>query len=145
MNNKYDDIMDVKYPFLLRHSRMSLESRAFQFAPFAALSGYGDAIDEEARITFDKLEFDDDTKEYINNRLQIIEENIDSKYMVCFRYFVKDKYKNGGKYVDISGRVKRIDKYRGVVLMDSGCEIIISNIIDITSDSNIFNEYSDIL
>ncbi len=72
MNNKYDDIIDVNYPFLLRHSRMSLGSRASQFAPFAAFSGYGEAINEEARITFDKLEFDDDAKEYINNKLQII-------------------------------------------------------------------------
>ena len=145
MNNKYDDIIDVNYPFLLRHSRMSSESRASQFAPFAALSGYGEAINEEARITFDKLEFDDDTKEYINNRLQIIANNINNKYIICFKYFVYDKYKSGGKYVETLGKVKKIDKYRGVIILDNGLEIIISNIIDITSDSDIFNEYSDIL
>ena len=38
--NNYDDIIDVEYPFPLKHPRMSMLARGSQFAPFAALTGY---------------------------------------------------------------------------------------------------------
>ena len=39
----------TKYHGSKRHSRMSLLNRAAQFAPFAALDGYDEAIQEAAR------------------------------------------------------------------------------------------------
>ena len=47
--NRYDDIINLPYPFESRHPRMPLEKRAAQFAPFSALSGHGEAIEETAR------------------------------------------------------------------------------------------------
>ncbi len=45
MNEKdYSDIIDLAYPRPSRYPRMSLKERAAQFSPFAALTGYGDAI-----------------------------------------------------------------------------------------------------
>ena len=40
--NKYDDIINLPHYELKNHKRMSMESRAAQFAPFAALTGYSD-------------------------------------------------------------------------------------------------------
>lgn len=49
MNDNYDDIINLPHPDPKRHQRMSMEARAAQFAPFAALTGYGDAIKDTAR------------------------------------------------------------------------------------------------
>ena len=44
--NNYDDIINLPHHISKRHKQMSIESRAAQFAPFAALTGYSDAIEE---------------------------------------------------------------------------------------------------
>ncbi len=108
--NNYDDIINTKYPFELKHPRMSTYSRAGQFAPFAALTGYGDSVKEEARFTYDKIDIDDDVMNNLNWKLQIIRDNIKNKPNITFRYFVKDNLKEGGKYISTSGRVKKIDE-----------------------------------
>lgn len=46
----YDDIINLPHHVSKNHPRMSLYQRAAQFAPFAALSGYEDAIREELRM-----------------------------------------------------------------------------------------------
>ena len=45
----YDDIIHLPHPISSVHPPMPLSSRAAQFAPFAALSGYDDAIRATAR------------------------------------------------------------------------------------------------
>lgn len=49
MKGRYDDIIGLPHPDPKRHPRMSLLDRAAQFAPFAALTGFGDVIDGTAR------------------------------------------------------------------------------------------------
>ncbi|MBO4899828.1 MAG: hypothetical protein J5509_06025 [Lachnospiraceae bacterium] len=46
MNHDYSDIIDLPHHVSSRHPQMSVHDRAAQFAPFAALTGYGDMIDE---------------------------------------------------------------------------------------------------
>ncbi len=43
---KYKDILDLPRPVSKKHPPMERYKRAAQFAPFAALTGYGDAISE---------------------------------------------------------------------------------------------------
>ena len=43
---KYDDIIHLPHHVSKRHPQMSMWNRAAQFAPFAALTGYEDAIHE---------------------------------------------------------------------------------------------------
>jgi hypothetical protein len=45
----YDDIINLPHPTSKRHPRMPMADRAAQFAPFAALTGYGDVINATAR------------------------------------------------------------------------------------------------
>ena len=49
MTGKYDDIIDLPHWEPKSHPRMSLEDRAAQFAPVAALTGFGDVIDDTSR------------------------------------------------------------------------------------------------
>lgn len=51
MTDKYDDILHLPHHVSQKHPQMSMQERAAQFSPFAALTGYGDAIQETARLT----------------------------------------------------------------------------------------------
>jgi len=46
----YDDIIDLPHYEPKHHPRMSMWSRAAQFAPFAALTGYDAAIKESQKV-----------------------------------------------------------------------------------------------
>ena len=48
MDRNYDDIINEKRPKTGRFEPMSAEMRAAQFAPFAALTGFEDELDETA-------------------------------------------------------------------------------------------------
>ena len=47
--NKYDDIINLPHHVSKTHPQMSMWNRAAQFAPFAALTGYDDAIKDTAQ------------------------------------------------------------------------------------------------
>ena len=63
---KYDEIIDHPHYEPKRHARMSMEQRAAQFSPFAALAGHAEAIVRTAKFaelkSHRKIErnFDDD-------------------------------------------------------------------------------------
>ena len=46
MNTPYDDIIGLEHPTSKRHPRMPRLDRAAQFAPFAALKGYEEVVEE---------------------------------------------------------------------------------------------------
>jgi len=53
-DHRYDDIIGLPHPEPSRHPRMSRADRAAQFAPFAALTGFGDTIEKAARQHLDE-------------------------------------------------------------------------------------------
>ncbi|MBQ3231505.1 MAG: hypothetical protein IJA93_00935, partial [Clostridia bacterium] len=61
---KYDDIINMKYPTAKTRKAMTLLERAAQFSPFAALSGYEEAIDETARLTDAKILLSEDEQNH---------------------------------------------------------------------------------
>ena len=48
-SSDYSDIINLEHPTSKRHPRMSMMQRAAQFAPFAALSGHEEAINDTAK------------------------------------------------------------------------------------------------
>ena len=56
MNGPYDDIIHLPHPTSKKHPRMSMEERAAQFSPFAALTGFGGVIRETGRLTDARVE-----------------------------------------------------------------------------------------
>ena len=68
--NDYTDIIDLNRP-LSKHANLGVESRAAQFAPFAALTGYDAEIRETARLTDKKIEVDDVFKKQSKGDTQI--------------------------------------------------------------------------
>lgn len=128
--NNYDDIIDLTRPISSRN-KMSMEDRAAQFSPFAALRGYSDEVKEVSRYTDEKIIIDEEQKEKLDEKLQIIDSNILSKPFVSITYFIKDKSKNGGKYATYSGNIKKIDKLYKKIYFMNGLIVSIDDIFDI--------------
>ena len=132
--NKYDDIIKLPHHVSKRHPQMSIMARSAQFAPFAALSGYDEAVKETARLTDKRIEIDDGLKLIINNKLNYILENLNINPQIIFTYFVYDKKKTGGKYVKKIGIVKKIDLIEKYILLTDKSKIPIEEIIDINGE-----------
>ena len=131
---KYDDIINLPHHESKKHSRMSKEARTAQFAPFAALTGYDEVINETARLTIKRKEINEELKETLNEKLQKIHDKILSKPKITFTYFVSDSKKDGGSYVTVTENVIRIDKSKQKVILENRVEIPISEIIEITGE-----------
>ena len=58
--DNYDDIINLPHYEPKHHPRMSMWNRAAQFAPFAALTGYDDAIKESGRLVENQTNMADD-------------------------------------------------------------------------------------
>lgn len=138
--DNYNDIINMPHYTSSKHKRMSLEARSAQFAPFAALKGFEEAVFETARLTDDKKELDEGLKNLLNEKLKVIQSELENKIEITFTYFIKDKYKDGGKYITKTGIVKKIDEIEGKVILDNHDEIIIDDIIEIEGNNlNNFN------
>ena len=127
----YDDIINEKYPFKLKHPRMNEQDRCKQFMPFSALTGYKDAVKETERLTEKEIILDDEKKEILDIKLNKITNKIDQKPTITITYFIKDDLKIGGKYKTITGIITKIDSYKGIIQINNQ-KITINNIIDIT-------------
>ena len=120
MSDEYGDIINSEYRKSDRYPRMSLRDRAAQFAPFSALTGYDDVVDEVGRATENRRELDEYEIELINGELQYINENIDDMPFITVIYFVHDKKKSGGAYRTVRDRVEGIDEYDKTIILASG-------------------------
>lgn len=128
---EYDDIINLTHHISTKHPRLSKEQRAAQFAPFAALTGYGDAINETSRITENRIELDEEEIAKLNKKLQKLQTNIFNRPKVTVTYFVPDIKKSGGEYVTKIGNLKKIDEYKQLIILENKIEIPIKEIIEI--------------
>ena len=127
--SKYDDIINLPHHRSKTHPHMAIIDRAAQFAPFAALTGYGDAIDETARLTDGRPDLDEQQLAELNERLlQIMAE---PNAVARITYFVPDEKKSGGRYEQAEGVIKKIDEIAKVIVMDGGEKIPLSDIIEL--------------
>lgn len=133
---KYDDIINLPHYEPKNHKRMSMYARAAQFAPFAALTGYDDSVKETARPTNKRIEIDEEVKAILDWKLQEIQENISSGPIATITYFIPDVKKSGGKYVTVSGTVKKIDEFKQIIILDENKEIPINEVIEILVDKD---------
>ena len=123
---KYDDIINTKYPFSNKHKKMSLYSRAGQFAAFAALTGYDDVIEETSRLTDEEILLNDDQAEDINRKLVYLIANKD--VLATYYYFVKDTRKSGGKLIKKIANIKKLDIDNRRIILNDNTNILIDDI-----------------
>lgn len=130
MKGMYDDMLYLPHHEPVRHQRMGMRERAAQFSPFAALTGYDDAITETARETDERPEMSDDTAERISEVLGLISENAGLMPCAVITYFIRDERKEGGRIQRHEGKVRRVDPVLGQVTFYDGAVIDYADIID---------------
>ena len=130
--SRYDDIINLPHHISPTRQRMSMHDRAAQFAPFAALVGYDDAVAETARLTEARPELDEKEQQAINERLAYIADHIKEQPEIRIKYFIPDEHKSGGALVEVSGIVKKISATDGTIVMADGCKIRLSDITDLS-------------
>ncbi len=115
----YSDIIDMPHHQSIKHPHMSLHDRAAQFSPFAALTGYEDMVDEEGRLTQDRIEIDEQEREKIDWKLALIADILAKGHRptVSITYFVPDAKKSGGEYVTTTEEIKKIDTAAGKLVL----------------------------
>ena len=130
MNEKYEKIINLAHHVSKIRPQMQRADRAAQFAPYSALSGYEDAVEETARLTDRRIELDEYEKERINACLNdLLTAPPDTR--VSITYFRPDVRKEGGSYVTAAGEIVRIDEAAREITLVGGYTIKIDEIIDI--------------
>lgn len=128
---RYDDIINLPHHVSAVRPHMPMQDRAAQFQPFRALTGYEDAVRETARLTEEKPQLTEDEKAILDARLQKLADEIAGQPRVTLTYFQPDKKKAGGEYVTVTGKLKKIDDFEGVLILAEGERIFMEDILDI--------------
>ena len=132
--HRYDDIIQLPHYVSKTHPQMPVSDRAAQFAPFAALTGHDAAIREMARLTEEKVELDENAKMIIDEKLRFVQETLSDRPKVTVTYFKPDEKKAGGKYITVSGSVRKIDMYKRLIIMMDDISIPFEDIYDIEGE-----------
>lgn len=131
---KYDDIIYTPWPRPTKRARMSLEDRAAQFAPFAALTGYDAVLAETARLTQNPVFLTEESLEELNTQLRRAQARLDAQPGVRLTVYYEDENKAGGRFETVAGNLKKIDCYLGGLVLTDGREIPFFRICDLELD-----------
>ena len=127
MHKDYSDIINAYHEISSRHPRMSIQNRASQFAPFNALTGYSDLIEETSKIKDEKIDLYKDLEDNINNKLNYINEHIKDNIKVTITYFDNKNM----KYIKKKCIVKKIDIVYNFIKLNDNTKISMFDIINI--------------
>ena len=139
----YADIIDHPHWQSPTRPHMSLYDRAAQFSPFAALTGYDDMVNEEARTVVHKIELEESEMIRISRKLSLIKDTLMKGNVphVAITYFIPDPLKSGGRYETEVVQIRKVDAVnKKVVLMKTegygnpNVEIDMRDILEIHGD-----------
>ena len=136
--SKYDDIINLPHHVSSIRTPMPMESRAAQFAPFAALSGHDEAINETARLTASRKTLSEFEQDRLSKRLACA---LELQSVVTLTHFIPDDLREGGQYVTASGIMKKVDEYEGRIILRDGRSIRLADVFSI--EGGIFNDFDD--
>lgn len=116
MQDDYQDIINLPHPVSKRHKRMDSATRAAQFLPFAALTGYDDAVKESARITKEMLKLDPHAQEELDRTLAVALSPEHRNKPITITHFIPDRMKEGGEYRESKGCILKMDEETHIIL-----------------------------
>ena len=125
--NEYYDILNYPHYELKYHPRMNIENRAAQFAPFDALTGYKEEIQEVKRIVTPKKILTEEEISILNSKMQTLKEN----QRIKVEYFIPDKNKVGGIYRIYEGFFSKINIISQEIIFQDKKRIKLKEIIKI--------------
>ena len=131
MSGKYDDIINLPHHVSAKRPQMSRSARAAQFAPFAALVGLDDEMEETARLTDAKPELEEAEKKKNTVVLFQIRKTPKKHTAVELTFFRPDGRKDGGAIITRPCTVRRIDEIERKLILSDRSEIEFGNILSI--------------
>ena len=140
--HRYKDIINLPHHVSKKHPQMPAMNRAAQFAPFAALTGHGAAIAETARQTDSFMELDEDQKEQLDRQLGLIQRNLGQKPAIEATYFQPDARKAGGAYATAAGRIRKVDFYERMLVMEDGTEVPMKAVVGM--EGEVFSDLEEL-
>ncbi len=117
------ELLEMERPVSARHAPMRRCDRAAQFAPFAALSGFDETVQEAGRLTQAQIELAENEREALNDALVRLAARLPEQPEVRLTYFQPDAKKSGGTYRTILTRVRRLDANAQVLVLTDGTQI----------------------
>ena len=117
------ELLEMERPVSARHAPMRRSDRAAQFAPFAALSGFDETVQEAGRLTQAQIELAENEREALNDALVRLAARLPEQPEVRLTYFQPDAKKSGGTYRTILTRVRRLDANAQVLVLTDGTRI----------------------
>ena len=106
--HRYDDMLDMPHHVSPTRPRMSARDRAAQFAPFAALTGFGRIITEADRMPDARIELGEAEAAELSEKLRILEARAREQPEISVTWFIPDARKAGGRYEIAEGRLRRV-------------------------------------
>lgn len=131
MTGQYEDIIHLPHHVSSKRPQMPMSDRAAQFSPFAALTGYDDAIQETGRLTVQRIELDEDELARLDEEFRVLQEHLNEQPLVRFTYFKPDELKSGGAYLTVSGVIRKIRDYEREILLQDGTVIPVDDIVEL--------------
>lgn len=135
----YADIIHLPHHQAANRKHMSMNDRAAQFSPFAALVGFDGVIDETGRLTDRKVELSESEKALLDQKLTLIDDVVQDGHHpeITVVFFVADPRKDGGAYQEYTGRVRQVDAVeRQIVFLaenerSAGKKVAIDDVMEI--------------
>lgn len=134
MKDLYEDIINLPHHVSKTRPQMSMIDRAAQFSPFAALTGYDAAIKETGRLADEKIEMDEEALNILNMKFQLLVDSLADEPEITFTYFKPDERKAGGAYIDATGKVKKVDDFERLIVMQNGTKMPMDDILNIEGE-----------
>lgn len=126
-----DDIIGMERHRSRTHAHMPVGQRAAQFMPFAALSGYGELIEDASKPVERRVELGEDAREELDRRLADVLARIDDHPVVSVTYFQTADRADRGMYVTAEGVVERYDGASHRLFFDDGVGVACTDIVRI--------------
>ena len=129
---RYQDILPLARP-ASAHPPMGALERAAQFAPFAALTGYDAAIQEEARLVDSQIAPGEEALRALDKKIRLLIRHVGEGPQVSVTYFLPDERKQGGAYTVSAGQVKKIRTFERQMLLTDGTLIPLDAVLRLES------------
>ena len=138
--HQYDDIINMPHHVSKTRSHISALDRAAQFSPFAALTGHNAAIKETSRLTSERIDLDESSKEILDDKLLILQEHLEEQPKVSITYFKQDEKKSGGKYETVTEKIIKLNINENLLLLADGLVIPVKDVYSM--EGKIFNIFN---
>ena len=133
-NCRYADMLSLPHPVSQTHQPMPRSARAAQFAPFAALTGYEEAVKETARLTDVRKEPDDPVLSALDRKMRYLCGHLSEKPEIRILYFQPDGKKAGGAYHSASGIVRRVEETERRIRLEDGTAIPMDAVLSLEGE-----------